>query len=422
MYKNPGLYQMYMEESESILSAEYNMFIESVKRESYYLREHLMPKISPVLAKESNRNKIIDFTGKFIDDHSTQLLTSGPVYIFTFSDKETSFLYDLFNITKKELLDMTRNMIRATYEGESQFGIVSSAPHKILITAILIDSINNNYTDIIECGEYLAIFAEYPLVFRKFWKVGAGVKEDVMEYTIEHLPNKFGIKKQKNLLGFLKYVSHSATTFFTNRLKTGMDNQYVDYIQRLRSQLSSAFRNIANQYYVNYEKNATMHSQSDQMDDGKFVDNEGTTTNIAAVSDNIYNKFLVNDVNVAMAGAAANASDINKDNLVGYLNKIYADKKNRLNKFTENVVYLFMTNEKYIGSNIDSKEFIEFGLALYRSLGTSKMEQHKQLKDILDYWMHDVIEIDKDYTREATQIYYRRGIFNYFIMMMKYYD
>jgi hypothetical protein len=110
-----------------------------------------------------------------------------------------------------------------------------------------------------------------------------------------------------------------------------------------------------------------MHSQSDQMDDGKFVDNEGTTTNIAAVSDNIYNKFLVNDVNVAMAGAAANASDINKDNLVGYLNKIYADKKNRLNKFTENVVYLFMTNEKYIGSNIDSKEFIEFGLALYRS-------------------------------------------------------
>jgi hypothetical protein len=50
------------------------------------------------------------------------------------------------------------------------------------------------------------------------------------------------------------------------------------------------------------------------------------------------------------------------------------------------------------------------------------MEQHKQLKDILDYWVHDVIEIDKDYTREATQIYYRRGIFNYFIMMMKYYD
>lgn len=411
-----------MEECESELFEEHELMMESIKRESSYLKEHLIPRIAPVLAKASNREKIIDFTAKFIDDHSSQLLTAGPVYIFTFGDKETSFLYDIFNITKKELVHIITEMLKAAYEGSSTFGGINSAPHKILIAAMIVESLNQNYTDIIECGEYLSVFAEYPMIFRRYWSIGIGVKEDVMEYTIEHLPNKFIIKKQKNLLRLLKYISHGALEFWKEKLKKNIDSNYVDYVQRLRSQLNSNIKNIANQYYINHDKNATMHTQSDMMDDGKMVDNEGTITNIATISENTYDKFLTNGVNASMAGAAANGSNVSKENLVGYLNKIYSDKKNRLNKFIENLVYLFLSNDKYSGSSIDSAEFINFGLSLYRSLGTSKVDQHKELKSILDYWMNDIIEINKDYPRVATIINYRRSIFNYFIFMIKYYN
>ena len=425
MYKNPALYQTYMEECEVehiLLEHEYGFFAESIKRESHFLNEHLMPKISEVLAKPSNREKLIEFTGKFIDEHSTQLLTSGPVFIFTFGDKETSFLYELFNLDKKGLLELFDKMVNAAYEGQSNFSTIRSSLHKVLVTAMIIESINKNYTDIIECGEYLIIFATYPLIFRNYWKIGAGVKEDVMEYTIEHLPNKFIIKKQKNLLGLLKYIAHSSLNSHANKLKSGIDSEYIDFINRVRNQLNSAFKNIATQYYANYAKNATMHTQSDKMDDGKFIDNEGTITNISLISENTYNKFLVNGVNTSIAGAMANGSTVSKEVVISYLNKIYSDKNNRLGKFIENIVYLFLSNEKYSSSSINSEEFINFGLSLFRSLGTSKVEQHKQLKAIEDYWMNDVINILNDYTRDATLSNFRRSIFNYFIFMIKYYN
>jgi hypothetical protein len=401
-----------------------NVFLEAlVKNKSYYLKENLIDKkIAPTLAVASNRDKIIDFIGKFIDDNSSKLLTSGPVYIFSFNEKETAFLYDLFGVTHKELIEMFDEMIKVAYQGESKFQTLRSAIHKLFIAAMISESLNKNYTDIIECCEYLSVFAEYPLVFRKYWKIGAEVKADVMEYTIEHLPNRFSIKKQKNLLGLLKYIAHSALDFHTEKLKTGVDHELIDFTVRIRNQLNSAFKNIANKYYDNYKKDATMHSQVDQMDDGKFVDNEGTMTDIAATSENLYNKFLINSVNLSIAGAVADAVNINKDNLVGYLNKIYANKKNKLNIFIENVVYLFKSDEKFSSNDVDSAEFINFGLALYRSLGTSKIEQHKLIKETLDYWMDDIIDIRQDYNREATIIYYRRGIFNYFIFMMKYYN
>ena len=89
---------------------------EGVYKENYYFRDHLqIPYISDLLAKEKTRNIILEFVSKFLDDHATQLSTSGPVYKFTFGDKETSVLYDLFNITKEKILEMYEEMVKETY-------------------------------------------------------------------------------------------------------------------------------------------------------------------------------------------------------------------------------------------------------------------------------------------------------------------
>lgn len=419
MYKNPALYQMYME------SAKEEYLTEAlVKKESYYLKKNLIEKnVSSILAKSENRDKIIDFTGKFIDNNSSKLLTAGPMYMFTFSGKDIKFLYDLFDLTEKTLLEMFSETVKVAYIGESDFNIINAAPHKLLIAAIIMEALDKNYTDIIECGEYISIFAEYPMIFRTYWKIGKEVKIDVMEYTIEHLSNQFGIKKQKNLLGLLKYIGNSALNAHIDRLKTGLDYEIIDYINRIRNQLNSAFRNIANKYYDNYKKDATLHSQNEIMDDGKIVDSEGTMTNIAIAAENIYSKFLTNSVNTSIAGAVASSANINKENLIAYVNKIYANKNNRLAKFIENVVYLFKSNTEYASSDLDSSEFINFGLALYRSLGTSKIKQHLEIKAILDYWMNEIINIDQDYKAgSSTIIYYRKSVFNYFIFMIKYYN
>lgn len=392
-------------------------------KENYYFRDHLQtPKVTPVLAKPANREKIVEFVGTFLDEHSTQLSTSGPVYVFTFGEKEAGFLYELFNTNPTEVFDMYNKMVAETWDGKiSAFftGWVKHAPHKILITSILIDALQNDYDDIVTCCEYLWAFCEYAIVYRSFWRTG--VKEEVMNYTIEHLGSKFKVKKVQNLQELLKYDATSSVNSQEERLKTGMDHTYTDFMYRMRNQIKNTFKNLSKAYYDNDEANATQHSKDAQFDDGSNADQEGYNTNMAQVIDKTINKFATGTTNSALLGAAAEANHIDKANLTGYVNQIMTTKENRLNKFIENVITAYFV--KYpTSSTVGSGEFYNFGLALYRSLGSSKDPLLQEIRSILNFWMDDVIHIRDSYQNAGTIINYTRAIFNYIIFMIGYYN
>ena len=406
------------------LSDDYLMEDKSeVYKINYYLRDHIQKLfVTDLLKKSAIRESIIEFTGKFLDNHSTQLSTSGPVYMFTFSDKETSFFYDTFKIKSDEIIKIYYEMINETYYGKiSKFitGWVENAPHKILITSILIDAIQNNYSDIIECCEYLWAFCEYPLVYREFWQTG--VKEDVMNYTVEHLGAKYKVTKVNNLQGLLKYDAHSAVSFFTERLKNGADNVYIDFMQRMRNQIKNTFKNIAKAYYINIETNATQHNNVTQFDDGSLADQEGATTNITQVVDNTVSKFAMKDINTSMVKIVSDRSKVDKNNVTGYIAQIYASKNNRLSKFIENIITAYFEKNP-TNTSVGSSEFLNFGISLYRSIATSKNPIYQEIRAILDLWMYDIIDIKSQYNHVPTIINYTRSIFDYMILMINYYN
>ena len=224
-----GLYfQEHMEtaldEMKKYLGEDSELFQEAVDKsniykENYYLRDNLqITYVSKVLAKRRNRDELILFISKFMDEHSYQLSTPGPIHMFTFGDNETNFLYDMFGLSADEIFGMYNKMVEETFYGKiSKFftGWVKNAPHKLLITAMLIESLQKEYEDIVECCEYLWAFCEYPIIYRKSWSTG--VKEDVMIYTIEHLGNKFKVKKVNNLQGLLKYDAHSSVSYMKDK-------------------------------------------------------------------------------------------------------------------------------------------------------------------------------------------------------------
>ena len=112
---------------------------EDVYKINYYLRDNLqIPYVSNVLAKPRVQEQLIEFVGKFLDDHSKELSTSGPVHIIIFSERETAVLYDMFSINADTLLELYNKMVEETFYGKiSKFftGWVKNAPHKLLITA-----------------------------------------------------------------------------------------------------------------------------------------------------------------------------------------------------------------------------------------------------------------------------------------------
>lgn len=415
------MYQTFMEDylHENQLSEDK----EGVYKVNYYLRDNLQtPYITPKLEHEGIREQIVEFVGAYMDKYANALSKSGPCDMIIFSDTETGFLYDLFGVNKETMIQMYDNMIEEAFYGKiSKFitGYVYNAPHKILLCAITIDALQHEYDDVIECCEYLWAFCDYPILFREYWKTG--VKEDVMEYTIEHLGAKFTIKKVSNLQGLLKYDAHRCVENKSDELKTGADHAYTNFIYRLRNQLNSKLRNIANAYYKNIETNATQHVKDSEYDDGKIVDQEGHSTNISQIVDKTLSSFLAGSINKTLLRVAADACNVDKDTLYGYVNTITGTKNNRIDKLIENIITIFFTKNPS-ESSAGTGAFLNFGLALYRSIGTSKDPLYVEIKTILAYWMYDIIDIKQYYNREATWIAYTRAVFNYIVLMIHSYN
>lgn len=396
---------------------------EDVYKENYYLMENLQLKyITEQLKKNKVRDKIVDFVGIFIDTHMKQLETSGPVYTFTFGTKELKPIYELFGLDSDKILELYNQMIIETYYGKISkmfTGWVNNAPHKILITAILIDAVQNGYDDIIECCEYMWAFTEYPILYREYWKLG--VKEDVMNATIEHLGSKFIIKQVKNIKELLKYDATTTVNFYYDELKKGVDNVYNDLLRRMRNQLNSKFKNISKAYYENVEANITQHNNVTTFDDGELADQEGAIANLSQIIEKVQNKMVNSDINKSIVKISANGSQVDKSNLEGMIGQIYGTKNNRIAKFVENVITVYFQRNPS-NTAIEPGTFINYGLALFRSLGSSKDPMLSEIKSIVSFWMDDIIDIKSLYQREPTQSSYTRAIYNYFILMINYYN
>lgn len=395
---------------------------EDVYKINYYFRDNLQtPIVSPVLSKARNRDAIIDFVGRFIDTHSTQLSTPGPVYTFVFGANEMKPIYELFGIDSEKLLQMYKEMNEVTYYGKISKvfdGMVLHEPHKILLSAMIAESFQQGYDDIIKCCAYMFAFTDYPIVYRKFWTIG--VQEDVMNYTIEHLGKKYKIRELKNIQGLLEYDSMTAVEYYADDFKKGgADNVYMDLIRRVRSQIMSKIKNIANQYYKNVKNNATQHTNVTEFDDGELADQEGTANNMAAVINKVCTKFSSSDINRPMLRIAADGSKVDPSNLQGMITQIYTTKNNKMMKMVEDIITAyFMKNPT--ATDI-SEGFLNFGLALYKSIGTSKEPTLVEIKSILAYWMNDIINISSQYNSQGTIINYTRAIFNYMILTINNY-
>jgi hypothetical protein len=392
-------------------------------KENYFIRDNFTSKyISPTLSKPITREKLIRFVGDFIDKNYKELSTSGPVHMILFSKNETSFLYELFNISENMIAELIQQVVDETYAGKLPKpirGLVDSCPHKLLLTIILSEAIQKDYKDIIECCEYLIAFSEYPLLYRKYWELG--VREDIMNYTIEHLVNKFKAKKVKNIRGLLKLDLEVCVKFHYNILQSGMDHTFFDFIYRVRGQINNTFKNIAREYYKNDKENATQYSKSGVLDDGSIVDQEGYMSNVSSAVNNTYNKIIVNGVNNRLAKIAAEGNQVDGNNVVTYINQIMLAKNNKLYRFIENIITAYMMKNP-TNTSVGSGEFLNYGLSLYKSIRSLKSPIYQEICSILDMWMYEIVNITNYFTRDATIINYTAAIFRYMILIIKYHN
>jgi len=422
MNASPEAYQTFFEEY--LLEAEEEVIKSAVYKKTFILRDKfIIPYISPVLEKKSKRDIIFQFTSKFMDDHSAQLSASGPIDSFTFGKKEATALYELFGIDSALILNIFQDIQKETYYGKLSkpyHGLINEVPHKLLLVALMVESLQKEYNEVLESAKYLYAFTEYPIIYRKFWPIG--VKADVMEYTIEHLPSsKFKSRKTSNVGGLLKYDMDSTVDKHSNRLKTGYDHEYLDLIMRIRNTIKNTFLNISTQYYKNFKGDHTQYKQSGKRDDGSLADVEGTTSTMASAIENTYNKISVNPINIKIISLVSEGNQVDPGNVKSFLNQIFTSKNNKLYRMIENTITAYLSKNP-TNTSIGSGEFMNFGIALFRSIATSKNQTYIEIRQILNMWMYDIVNIERYYKNAGTISNYTRAIFNYIIFLIHSYN
>lgn len=419
----PMDYQAYMEIVRE--EEENRLFQETVKLlESYFMKEQLVDKLRKKM-NQTNINRVLDTAAKFIDSHSRELTTAGPMYGFTFYPKDVEALYDIVGHTPESLVELTKEMINNhAYEGdgiwsEYRINLLISANHGVLITAFLIWATLEGNADVIDACLYMMSFVYYPMLFRKYWEYG--VNEAVMEYTIEHLTSKSIIKRHSTLLTFIKYQANGSYRNYYENMVKQLDTSYADFNYGVWSRINAALKKISSSYYDNFNKNAAIIQNQDKNDDGELTDNESISSTVSTIAENTYTKFITSGVNERWAAIAAEATKASKDRLIGYINKVMLDKRNELDKLIENIIMLYYQNNPG-NPKVGSRSFLAYALSLYRSIGTSKDQLKREISKILDIWVYDILEVDREYPREATIIAFRRSLFNYVVLMIHQYN
>jgi len=206
-----------------------------------------------------------------------------------------------------------------------------------------------------------------------------------------------------------------------NRLKSGYDNEYLDFIMRVRNTIKNTFLNISIQYYKNYEEDRTQYNKAGKRDDGSIADQEGTASTMTSAVENTYNKIAVNPLVAKFIKVAAEGNQVDPGNLESFLNQVFAAKNNKLYRMIENIITSYLSKNP-TNTSLGSGEFWNFGLTLFRSIATSKNLIYIEIREILNMWMFDIVKIDSYYKNAGTISNYTRAIFNYLILIIQYYN
>ena len=386
--------------------------------ETYYIRDQIYPRIEAVLNTPSGDRAFKNIIGGFLDRNSAKLHTAGPQYLIPFTDRDKEEYYKLFNIRPEEIKKVAKEMTKAIND-KANFLLIVNNP--IFIIFACTNRFYGRKRDEKSMRLSLAAMAvaQYPSMYSKYFKFDPN--EEVMNYTIDNLSNKFIIKRSSHVFGLLMTTITQCYTFHKTGVEKGSDMEFVRYIMRIRNAYNSNLKKIASNFMENYKKNLTVHTTVDSFDDNSVVDIENDSNKVQAVCEKVTMALIVNSIDLPIATAAAKSCGVSVNDIRNYLTIILTEKNTQqMKSFIESILFLYLYDAKRNLREINSKAFLEFSLALYKKTNSDN-KNIKNIKRILDEW-GVMVGLNKSFSRVATLINYKRALYIFFVLAIQKYN
>lgn len=348
----------------------------------------------------------------YIDRNMDKLNTLGPVHRTLFGDHDTKPVFDAIGIEPGQIVAHLK---------ESTILIgkwpIMNNPFNTAITLALRYYMLSHNDDMAKATLTYLTLSMYPSLHHKYFRVSVP-NENIMNYTINNLSNKFKIKQLGSVYAAL--IDTAMVCYKTNeaRLKRFTDKDVLDFIQDVKTRLNSLIRKVSNEFFDNHIKGNYMNLEVDNYDEENFRESDSNSFAVERLANSVTLKLSVQGPKLQLVQIAAKFCQVSGNELRNYTEtKISGDNQEDIRKLVESILFLFIfdgqNNVKEVGTN----KFFAYCLEMYRKSNTTD-KNIILIKKILDSWLEDLGTYKKT-QRLATINDFRRALFLFMVLSIQ---
>lgn len=365
--------------------------------------ERLYPVVDKHLASTSNQKAMLLAIGQFIDKNMEYLSTSGPCYRITISDKVKTSFYDSLGLNEGMIKDAIFN---SAYIGKS-WAIMTNPFYTACAVAIRYFIVKNK-PDNVKILSFFLCIGMYPLIHHKYFKYNCN--ENIMNYTISHLSNKYKYKQLQSLYNVLQDLSTVCTKTHEARLKQGSDQDFTKYINDMHARLNDNLKNVAVEYYKNHETGNYLNVDEDDNSEDNFRESDNSSYVIDRIVNDVTTKVALHGANIRVVSLSAKICDVSVNELRNTANILTnEDNLQDFKKMMEYMLQIYLFDLQMSKESIKSKDYLVNMLDIYKRTNNTDSNLNG-IRKMLDEWMV-ISGATKRITRKASISSFKKAMY-----------
>lgn len=371
------------------------------------LLNEVYPNVNKNLSDKKIKQELLLSLDRYVNANAPKLTTKGPINRTTFTVSDRAHLYNACGITEDNL----RVILKRIPSVKSQANIIKE-PYNTLCALAVRYGLMTKDRLFVNQMQVLLVLSLYPTLQTKYFRFSPN--EDIMDYTINNLSDKFTIKKEATFYHAMLSIVNNAMELHEKRLIEGTDERITGYVLDVKTRLSSLFKNLAKEFYENHKKNLYLGKEEDNFDPNEFKEYDSNSYAIDRITNKVTVSLITQGPNYRLVDASAKMNGVSVSELRNYLTQlIISDNREDIRKIVESLLTLFLQDGTNKPEDINTTKFVLKSFDYYRSSNIINQNMIN-IKNILDKWMHMVGTYDKT-NRKATINNFRRAFFAFFV-------
>lgn len=378
------------------------------------LRRELYPYVESAFSDSKKLKQYEQIISKYIDKNAELLSAIGPTNIILFTDNDKNPIFELIGVTEKQVKEIkNKSKDRKTKDNiiESPFSTLMG-----VITGYFGLKKNEN---MLSLSIFYLSMSMYPFIYHRSFPFTPN--ENVMNYTINNLSNKYKIKQTSNLMSAIIETSMGAYKLHEKGMLQGIDDAHTQYVYAVKTRLSSFIKKIAREFYINHKEGKYLNTEFESNEEDKFREADSSMYLITNKADAVTLKLVIDGPPMKLVTMAANSQKVSVSELRNYINTMVVnDNKEDIRSIVESIFFLYLFDEKNDIQNVSSDHFLLYCMDLYKRSNTTDKNVVK-IKTILDKWLENLGTYKKT-QRLATINSFRKALYCFFVMAIMYYN